>query len=360
MSKKYKYEPDFAVNPGDSLREAIQYLNMTQKDFAQRLGITEQSLDRIIKGDQPITHETALKLELVTEISAEFWNNLESQHQRQLRIQAAREVEAKIAEWVRKFDTKELIRRCYIKAKDTVFDTALELLRFFNIGTIEAFDNQANSLVATARSTAAYKTEQIPAITYVQMGQREALQLEVAPFDRAMFVRALNRARAMIKEPPKDFCSVLQNAFAEAGVALVFVPLFKGVHFNGVSKWISPNKALIIMNIKGKAEDKFWFSLFHEAGHLLKHSKKQMYLSEEYIDSQEEQEADGFAAEFLIPAKYNERIAAVKSEADIKILARELDLSLGVVVGRYHLLTKKWSFYKHLIRKLEWKEESGE
>lgn len=360
MSKKYKYEPDFAVNPGDSLREAIQYLNMTQKDFAQRLGITEQSLDRIIKGEQPITHETAANLELVTEISAEFWNNLESQHQRQLRIQAARETEASIAEWVSKFDTKELLKRGYINATNSVIEQAFELLRFFKTSSIKAFNNYSNRLVAAARSTAAYKTEQIPAITYVQMGQREALKLEVAPYNRALFVKALNRARAMIKEPPRDFCDVLQKEFAEAGVALVFVPLFKGVHFNGVSKWIIPNKALIIMNIKGKAEDKFWFSLFHEAAHILNHGKKKLYLSEAHIDSPEEQEADSFAAEFLIPAKFNERIAAVKSEADIKFLASELDLSLGVVVGRYHHLTKKWSFYKHLIRKLEWREESGE
>lgn len=354
MSKKYKYEPDFAVNPGDSLREAIQYLKMTQKDFAQRLGITEQSLDRILKGEQPITHDTALKLELVTEISAEFWNNLESQHQRQLRIQAARETESSITEWVRKFDTKELLKRGYVKATNSVIELAFELLRFFNTSSIKAFDNSSNKLVAAARSTAAYETEQIPAITYVQMGQREALKLDVTPYNRTKFIAALHRARAMIKEPPMDFGSVLQKDFAEAGVALVFVPLFKGVHFNGVSKWISPNKALIIMNIKGKAEDKFWFSLFHEAGHLLIHSKKQMYLSETKIDSQEEQEANSFAAEFLIPAKFNERIAAISSEADIKLLASELDISLGVIVGRYHHLTGNWSHYKHLIRKLNW------
>ena len=54
---------------------------MTQKEFALRLGITEQSVIRIIQGRQPITYETARKLELVTGITAAFWNNLEANYQ---------------------------------------------------------------------------------------------------------------------------------------------------------------------------------------------------------------------------------------------------------------------------------------
>ena len=59
-------------------------LNMTQKEFAQRTGLTVQSLNRIFKGVQPITYETANRLELVTGVPAGFWNNLEANYREQL------------------------------------------------------------------------------------------------------------------------------------------------------------------------------------------------------------------------------------------------------------------------------------
>ncbi len=85
-SKRYEFKPDYAVLPGDSLREAVEYLGMSKVEFAQRMGITEQSLFRILNGEQKIDGETASNLELVTGTASEFWINLEVQYQKQLQI----------------------------------------------------------------------------------------------------------------------------------------------------------------------------------------------------------------------------------------------------------------------------------
>ncbi|MFG0249797.1 MAG: transcriptional regulator, partial [Phycisphaeraceae bacterium JB051] len=61
---KYEFEPDFAVSPGETLLETIESLDMTQKELAVRTGMTVQSISRIIKDAQPITFETANKLEM--------------------------------------------------------------------------------------------------------------------------------------------------------------------------------------------------------------------------------------------------------------------------------------------------------
>jgi len=82
MSKKHEFKPDYVVLPGESIKEMIDYMGLTQKDFAQRLEISEQSLIRILQGKQPITHETALKLELVTGVSNEFWIAREANYQK--------------------------------------------------------------------------------------------------------------------------------------------------------------------------------------------------------------------------------------------------------------------------------------
>ena len=57
---------------------------MSQKEFAQRTGLAMQSLNRIFKGVQPITYETANQLELATVVPAGFWNNLEANYREQL------------------------------------------------------------------------------------------------------------------------------------------------------------------------------------------------------------------------------------------------------------------------------------
>ena len=98
--RRFEFDPDYAVFPGITVKEVMEYLDMTQKEFATRTGLTVQSLIRIFKGEQPISYETAESLEMVTGTPARFWNNLEMQYQEQ---------RAKLAERERlKADTKWL------------------------------------------------------------------------------------------------------------------------------------------------------------------------------------------------------------------------------------------------------------
>ena len=82
--RKYKFEPDYTVPPGITIKEVMQSLDMTQREFATRTGLTVQSLMRIFKGEEPISYKTAESLEMVTGTPARFWNNLEMQYQKQV------------------------------------------------------------------------------------------------------------------------------------------------------------------------------------------------------------------------------------------------------------------------------------
>jgi len=84
--KLYGFEPDYAISPEKTLKEVMESLNMSQKELAIRTGMTVQSLNRIFKGDQPISYETANRLELATGVPARMWNNLEAQYREQLKL----------------------------------------------------------------------------------------------------------------------------------------------------------------------------------------------------------------------------------------------------------------------------------
>ncbi|MBL0713220.1 MAG: ImmA/IrrE family metallo-endopeptidase [Desulfosarcina sp.] len=58
---------------------------------------------------------------------------------------------------------------------------------------------------------------------------------------------------------------------------------------------------MIIWNLRGKSEDPFWFSFFHEAGHVLNDSKKDMVINDGKSNDSRELKADDFSAELLIP-----------------------------------------------------------
>ncbi len=83
-NKQYGFDPDYAIPPGETLKEVMESLDMTQKEFSVRTGLTVQTLNRISRGEQPITYETANRLELTTGISARMWNRLESQFREHL------------------------------------------------------------------------------------------------------------------------------------------------------------------------------------------------------------------------------------------------------------------------------------
>jgi Zn-dependent peptidase ImmA (M78 family) len=114
---------------------------------------------------------------------------------------------------------------------------------------------------------------------------------------------------------------------------------------------------MIILSLRGKSEDKFWFSFFHEAGHILRHSKKDLFIaSGNKTDKDDtESEADEFAANLLIPKQYNELLLKCKSHDDIEILARILHISPGIIAGQYQYKRGKWTYFQDMIRRIEWR-----
>lgn len=82
MVTKTKSYPDIAIPPGEYLAEEIEERGITQKELARRMGRPLNTINEIINGKKAITAETALQLEeVMPEIPARFWLNLETDYQ---------------------------------------------------------------------------------------------------------------------------------------------------------------------------------------------------------------------------------------------------------------------------------------
>jgi HTH-type transcriptional regulator / antitoxin HigA len=74
--------PDIAIPPGEYLAEEIEARGLSQKELAIRMGRPINAINEIINGKKSITAETALQLEeVLPEIPARFWLNLETDYQ---------------------------------------------------------------------------------------------------------------------------------------------------------------------------------------------------------------------------------------------------------------------------------------
>ncbi|MDO8722095.1 MAG: helix-turn-helix domain-containing protein [Syntrophales bacterium] len=353
--KKYGFVPDYAVPPGKTLQEIMASMGMSQREMAMRTGLTVQTLIRIFKGDQPISYETANRLELVTGVPARYWNNLELQYQEQLTRLAEQKRLQSDLDWLQTIPTKELIERNYLKPAQEDVGLLRETLAFYGVGSVRAWHDVWDEPAVAARRSPCFESQPGPASAWIRQGELQARKTECKPFDRNRFKQVLQTIRRLTREEPEIFEPETKKLCAEAGVALSLVREMKKAPWNGATRWLSSQKAMILICLRGKSEDKFWFSFFHEAGHVLHDSTKDLLINDGSSDDPREERANRFAAEYLIPSRHDGEIHTCRSKDEITRLADKLGISPGIVAGRYQHLTKRWNFFKDLIRTFEWK-----
>ena len=242
--------------------------------------------------------------------------------------------------WLKELPLKDMVKFGWVEKLTDKAQQVFVCLRFYGVATVEAWRAQYERPVAAYR--ASDKLTRIPAAVsaWLRHGEREAEKIRCGEFDREKFEAALQSIKALTVEPcPEKFLPELVAHCAQAGVALVLAPAPKGCPVSGATKWLGSSKALIMLSLRGKSDDKLWFTFFHEAGHLLKHGKKLTFLDilgEDGLNPEEEDQANAFARDFLInSARY--RIFCengVFAEAAIRAFARQEGVSPGIVLGR--------------------------
>lgn len=66
------------THPGEMLlAEFLEPLHMTQVELAERIGVSVQRVNELVRGKRGMTPDTALRLERLLGVSAQFWLNLQ-------------------------------------------------------------------------------------------------------------------------------------------------------------------------------------------------------------------------------------------------------------------------------------------
>jgi HTH-type transcriptional regulator / antitoxin HigA len=356
MPKKYTYQPDYAVAPGVTLKETLEEKGLSQTDLAMRMEMTDKTISQIINGIAPISYETANKLEMVIGIPSQFWNAAEARYRETLMQQEEQSRLAENVEWLEEIPVRELIDRNYIQSNKDKATLLRGVLKFFGVTSVEAWKNAWGQPVAQFRGADAIGKRPGYIAAWLRMGEIQSEAIECKPFDPRAFKQALVEVRKLTITPATCWASKIAEICADAGVAVVFTKEIPNAGVSGAVRWISKDKALIQLSLKYKTDDQLWFTFFHEAGHILRHGKKHLFLEFGLqSDTDEENQANEFARDILIPPEYTSTLYQLRSKAMIVDFAKSIDLAPGIVVGR--MQREKiidYSYFNNLKRKLMW------
>ena len=335
MSNTIEYNDLIAFHPGSYVEEIVDELNITQAEFAERLGVSSKLVSKLINGQDSISALTADKLAKVTGVSMETWLNLQAQYDTKVaEIQDAQDAdEIRVAKF---FDFKYLKDNRFIDNKRyTIEEKIKELRKLLKISSLSQLLT-FNAAVSYRRSRADNEEKSIACSNaMLDLATDRARSVTDNKYNKEKLIQSFSKIRQLSLEKPEKFYPVLTELLLGCGIVLEVLPMLKGARLNGATKKFKNGSVLLLVTDKNKYADVFWFTFIHELGHIYYEDFYSDYKNrDEYLNK--EAKADEFASEFFIPkTKFDEFVSQKNFTVDaIRDFSNELNIDPGILVGR--------------------------
>lgn len=350
---------DFIIHPGETIKEVLEEKQMNQEELAIRTGFSPKHVSEVVNGKKGISPSFAKSLEYVLGMPASFWINLQGIYDKEiLDYKEQEEIDENEVNIVKSL--KALIMyaenlELMTKTKN-VISQIIELRNICNVNNLTYINNLVTSQIAFRKSET---IETNVYVLYVWLRiceliaeksnveneyNEEKLRANISNIKKCMFLE--------INEAVKE----LKRIFAECGIIFQVVKNFTGAPVQGFIKK-SNNKIILSMTIRGAFSDIFWFTLFHEIGHLLNGD----IVNSNFIDytdskSNMEDSADEFARGVLINEDdFNNFIATQNlTETAIINFAKKQGVKPFIVVGRIQKEKNNFRIFANLRTRYKW------
>jgi len=344
MPSKLKNERELLSKPGDTILETIEHMKMSQVQLSERMGKTSSKVNDIISGKEPITVATALQLEKVLGIDAQFWLNRESLYREKLSRLEQEEALEECKDWLKSQPISELKKCGYLKTDKLSTAMVEECLKFYGVAAPAQWETIYVEQYVTAkfRKSEAHQATLASMAAWLRIGEIEMKKFNLVEYSKEVFRQNLDSIKKLVQRHPENFATQLQEMCLAAGVALVYTMSISKAPISGVARWIGGNP-LIQLTDRYKSNDHFWFTFFHEAGHILLHGKKDVFiedLNEYNNDRQKEIEANDFANTALLPQDITVELSNRVTENEIRALARKHSTHPAIILSRLQKLEK--------------------
>ncbi len=335
MSNYIEFRDKVAFHPGYYIKEIIDESGLTQEDFAKRLDTTPKNLSILVRGEQSLSIDIAMKLSRMLGTGVEFWLNLQQSYDAliaQFRSEEMLEQEKRVFAY---------LDYAYFKMNFNLPDlpgkTAEQIKcvrEFLKVATIQVFLKPDMVVNFRNAGTSLLERNIVRANAMLQIAVNQALSTKTSAYNRRMFEEAAEYALTLTEKHDDfdDFYPLIRDAFAQAGVVLKIIPDLSGSKIDGATRKIGKS-ILLMVSDRRLYSDTFWFTLFYEISHIITGDYGVTFGDErkEGIDH-----AEQYAEDKLIPSElYQEFIREDRFGVDdIRSFAKKISRTPGIVLGR--------------------------
>ena len=334
MSNYIEYKDSLAFHPGYYIEEIVEESGLTQADFAKRLGTTPKNLSLLMRGKQSLSVDMAMKLSRILGTTVQYLLNLQNAYDIALaQIESDKELEREKSvlkmlgyDYFRdKFGLPDLPRR--------IGEQVEQVRSLLGVASLTVLTDR-DMVVSFRSSTGAMSEASIAkANAMVQIATNKAAGIAAPKFDKKRFEEAIEFALTQTTNH-ECFYPLVKERFLEAGVVLVVLPNLKGSKTNGATKRVGKS-VMMMVNDRRLYADSFWFTLLHEAGHVI-HGDYGISFDGDAGDI--EQKADEYAENKLIdPQLYQSFVCRNEGHFTVPSIiafANSIDRDPGIVLGR--------------------------
>jgi len=326
--------PDWVSSPGETISDILTERNLSVAELARRMNQELGTVVELIDGRATITIGVARALQQALGSSIEYWMSRDF-HYRQDSARSRTADEA----WLTELPVSDMVRFGWLKPTPRPEDEVTACLSFFNVSSVQEWRKAYTPLerMVNFRTSPSFDSQPGAVAAWLRRGELETSGIICAPWNAESFRASLPNLRPLTKKKtPSEFIPDLQARCAKYGVAVAVVRPPAGCRASGATYFLSPGRALLLLSFRYLSDDHFWFTFFHEAGHLLLHGQKGFFLEgDETPVTVEERDANDFAEGILIPSE--NRSAFMRLGADgreVIRFARRIGISPGIVVGQ--------------------------
>jgi len=365
MAISNQYQPQIQTHPGVTLKEKLTEIGMGVKEFAIRTGKPIKTISNIINGKSSITPDMAIQFENVLKIPASFWLKRQQNYDETIARAKREEMLKESVEWAQKFPYAELAKLGWVKPTRKTTEKTKELLNFFSLSKHTAWENVYfnQQLNVNFRISLAHSKDPYALSAWLRIGELVSKKIDVPKYNRTMFLKMLPNLKEIMSTKEHGFFKDVQKICLNAGVIVIYTPNLPKAPISGATRWIDDNPVIQISD-RFKRHDIFWFSFFHEIGHVILHgNKKNIFLEDidfNFKDIEKEEEADKFAVKWVFSEEeYKEILKNNRlTEKLINEYAKKFMTHPGIIIGRlqHDHIIKPW-VGKEFIVKINLREE---
>ncbi|WP_428414890.1 ImmA/IrrE family metallo-endopeptidase [Pararhizobium sp.] len=329
--------PDWFSKPGDSIRAVMKKRGIAAADLARHLDGGMVRVRTLLDGTGSIDEDTAVELTSVLGANTKFWlkrqENFDAAVDRAVQRICAEEDEDVILS----IPAPGPKPKGKLSAESKAEEVRRRLIHF-NVPTINSWTSRYGRLVSHTdfRKSNTFSSHDDATLLWLRRGELESDMINTRAWepgnleDRITAIRKLSQVRH-----PQSFLPKLRELCAEAGVALVVVKAPKGCRASGAARMVDPDKAMLLLSFRYRTDDQFWFTVFHEIGHLLLHKAHTFLDSDETPYDDREEEANEFAQGCIIPENRASEFERLGTDRDsILRFSVSLGIAAGMTVGQ--------------------------